>query len=345
MKNIMTRPLLGAVLVLHGGPAWSYQISDRLEINTLIEVEAFDTNDADGDFSAVDNSDIELATVEVGIDARPTDRLSGHVLFLYEEGEGDNVVLDEGTISLALTDALGLTAGKEYVPFGRFDTVVVTDPLTLELAETNETVAQLAFASGALSGAVYGYSGDTGDPGDGDAREGFGAALNYALDTASGSWAFGGSLISNLGDSDLLQELEGSGAAGALADEVPGLGVHVSGTIGGLTLIGEHVRASDDFVTGDLGGTVTLPSQPSATNLEVGYDIGGGWAIGTAWRRTDEAQFAGLPETMIAAAVSCQISDHVGIAVEFNRKTDYGVADGGTGEDSRTVLAQLAAEF
>jgi len=344
--NTRTLPVVaGAALLAHAAGASAYEISDQFEINTLIEVEAFDTDDAEGDFSSADGSDIELATVEVGIEARPTDRLSAHVLFLYEEGEGDEPVLDEGTVSLALTGSLGLTAGKEYVPFGSFETVVVTDPLTLELAETNETVAQLDFGSGALSGAVYGYSGDTVDPADGDARKGFGGALDYALETESGGWVFGGSVISNLGDSDLLQELEGGGVTGAVADDVPGVGLYTVGSVGALTFIAEHVLATDDFVAGDLGGTVATPRQPSATNLEAGFDIGGGWAIGAAWRQTDEAQFAGLPKTMFAAAVGYRITDHVGIAVEFNRKEDYAAADGGSGDDSRTILAQLAAEF
>lgn len=335
-----TTTLLAAAALLQAGAAWGYDISDRFQINTLIEVEAFDTDDAEGDFSGVDGQDIELATVEVGVEAQPTDRLSGHVLFLYEEGAGDEVVVDEATVSFALNDTLGLTAGKEYVPFGRFETLVITDPLTLELGETNETVAQLDFGGPGWGGAVYAYSGDTTDAA-GDAREGLGIGVDFEQDT----WAIGGSLISNLGDSDLLQEVDGGGGAGVLSDDVPGLGLHALGSFGAVTLIAEHVRALDDFVAGDLGGAVAGDSQPTATNLEAGFEIGGGWAIAGAYRMTDEAQFAGLPETMIAAAVSYQITDQVGIALEVNSKEDYDLSDGGTGDDSRTVLAQLAVEF
>ena len=44
---------------------WGYEISDQFEINALIEVEAFDTDDAEGDFSGEDASDIEVATVAI----------------------------------------------------------------------------------------------------------------------------------------------------------------------------------------------------------------------------------------------------------------------------------------
>ena len=323
---------------------WGYEVSDQFEINALIEVEAFDTDDAEGDFSGEDASDIEVATVEVALEARPTDRLSGHVLLLYEEAEGDEVVVDEATVSLALTEGLGLTAGKEYVPFGKFETLVVTDPLTLELGETNETVLQLDFGTGGWSGAVYGFSGDTTDAG-GDSIEGIGAGFDYVNETESSSWAFGAGIISNLADSDSLQELEAGGEPGALDDGVPGLGVHLLATFGQWTFIAEHLRALDDFAAGDLGGAVDAGSQPSATNLEAGVDLGGGWSLGAAFRRTDEARFAGLPETMIAGAVGFQITDEVGVAVEVNKREDYSTGKGGTGEDSTTILAQLAAEF
>lgn len=335
-----TTTLLAAAALLSSGAAWGYDISDRFQINTLIEVEAFDTDDAEGDFSGVDGQDIELATVEVGLEAQPTDRLSGHVLFLYEEGEGDEPVLDEGTVSFAFTDSLGLTAGKEYVPFGRFETLVVTDPLTLELGETNETVLQLDFGGGNWAGAVYGYSGDSTDA-SGDAREGIGIGMDFEQE----SWIVGGSLTSNLGDSDLLQEVDGGGGAGVLNDDVPGLGLHAMGTFGAVTFIAEHVRALDDFVAGDFGGAVAADSQPTATNLEAGFELGGGWAIAGAYRMTDEAQLAGLPETMIAAAISYQITEQLGVALEVNSKEDYDLTDGGTGDDSRTVLGQLAVEF
>lgn len=332
--------VISAAILFPGTAASGYDVSDRFQINTLIEVEANDTDDAEGDFSGVDGQDIELATVEVGLDARPTDRLSGHVLFLYEEGEGDEPVLDEATVSFAMTDTLGLTAGKEYVPFGNLETLLVTDPLTLELAEINETVLQLDAGSGAWSGAVYGFSGDTTDV-TGDAREGFGIAMDYA----QGDWAFGGGLISNMADSETLQEVEGGGTPAVLADDVPGLALYASGTLGSVSLIAEHIRALDDFVTGDLGGAVTGDSQPTATNLEVGLELGGGWVVAGAYRFTDEAQFAGLPETVIAAAISYQVTEHVGVALEANRKDDYSVSEGGTGDDSRTILGQIAVEF
>lgn len=345
MRSRMVPMLAGAALLTQAGPAWSYDISDRFSISTLVEVEAFDSNDAEGDFSGSDHSDVELSTVEVALDARPTDRLTGHLLFLFEEPEGDEVVVDEATVSLALSDMLGITAGREYVPFGRFDSFMVSDPQTLELGETRETALQLDFVSGALSGAVYGYSGDTRDAADGDSIGSFGASVDYGMESGATLWAVGASVTSNLGESDALQYLDAGGTPGALRDEVAGLGLHAAASVGRVAVIAEHLRALDEFAAGDLGGAVAGPREPSASNLEVGLELDGGWTLAAAYQRTDEAHFAGLPESVLAATVGYQVSEHVGLALEVNHKEDYDIADGGSGDDSRTILGQLAVEF
>ncbi|MDZ7664104.1 MAG: hypothetical protein U5K27_02035 [Desulfotignum sp.] len=52
-------------------------------------------------------------------------------MFKYEE---DDLFVDEGFITLSGTDAFPafLTAGRQYLPFGYFDSHFVTDPATLD---------------------------------------------------------------------------------------------------------------------------------------------------------------------------------------------------------------------
>jgi hypothetical protein len=47
------------------------------------------------------------------------------------------------------------------VPFGTFETHLVSDPLTLEIGETNETAVVAGFARGGFGGAVYVFNGDS----------------------------------------------------------------------------------------------------------------------------------------------------------------------------------------
>lgn len=122
--------------------------SERIELSGLIEVEAgyVSIDPKEGDSS--DESDIAVATVELGVDAEITKHVLGHVLFLYEDGE--DISVDEATITLSGEDVIPayLTAGEMYVPFGNFESHMISDPLTLEIAETREAAIQVGGQSG-----------------------------------------------------------------------------------------------------------------------------------------------------------------------------------------------------
>ena len=112
------------------------KINGRVTFGGLVEVEATTGKDYEG----TKESDITLATVELGLDAEITDWVNGHILLLYEEDDTP-LCVDEGFITLGNLEKFPLyfAAGKMYVPFGAFETNMISDPLTLELGENNES--------------------------------------------------------------------------------------------------------------------------------------------------------------------------------------------------------------
>jgi hypothetical protein len=76
-----------------GGPLGN--LSDKISISGLIEVEAAFMDDETAAPNE-DSSDITLATVELGIDAKVNEHVKGHILFLYEEDETDFDVDERG---------------------------------------------------------------------------------------------------------------------------------------------------------------------------------------------------------------------------------------------------------
>ena len=95
------------------------------------------------------------------------------------------------------------TGGQIYVPFGVYDTNLVSDPLTLEIGETRETAALLGFEYAGVGGSVYGFNGD--HKLNGDNRIGsWGANLSYAWEQDDVAVAASAGWINNLGDSDTL---------------------------------------------------------------------------------------------------------------------------------------------
>ncbi len=63
------------------------------------------------------------------------------------------------TIANPEQSPLFLTAGQIYVPFGAYETNLVSDPLTLEIGETRETALQGGFVRGGFNGSVYVFNG------------------------------------------------------------------------------------------------------------------------------------------------------------------------------------------
>lgn len=305
-----------------------------LSISGVVEVEASSGEDYAGDKT----SDIVLATVEMAVDAEINERVSAHVAFLYEEDETD-FGLDEGTLSLNLSGTSYLTAGRMYVPFGNFDSYMISDPLTLELGETSETVLLYGMESGNFSGSLYTFNGDTDESSATDNDQlSFGANAAYSI----GEIWFGGSYISNIADSDAIQDLS---VPSTVDSPVAGMGVNFGMNINSFTILAEYVAAMDSFANGDLGGSVANEEKPTASNVELAFNLNSGTTVAFAYQMTDEAAFLGLPETATSVAFSFAAMEGANVGLEYINRQDYDVADGGTGESDNAVTLQLAVEF
>jgi hypothetical protein len=156
----------------------------RINLSGLIEVEAsYDkTDSAESGVGDEDTSDLVPATIELGIDVDVVENVSGHILLLYEDGEDFSV--DEGFIRLDGGDGLPIyfQAGEMYIPFGNFQTYMVSDPLTLELGETQEAAAQIGFDVNGFYGSVYAFNGDVDEDDSESHMDNYGANLGYAME-------------------------------------------------------------------------------------------------------------------------------------------------------------------
>ncbi len=318
-------------------PTWS----DRLTIGGVVEVEA-NYNDGEQGDDTFNASDIAVAAVELGVEAEVSDFSSAHVLLLYEDDE--DLQVDEAFITLGntLNNPFYLTAGKMYVPFGNYESQMISDPLTLEIGEAQEDAILAGVEAAGFYASLYGFNGDFVDGGD-DVVEHYGANAGYAFEAEAVSFDIGGSWTSAIRDSDGL-----SGAIIAapgdevVSDYVDGYAAHLVAGLGPVTLIGEYVGADDD-----LGGAGSN-SRISAYNVEAGvfFPLAGRDAyVAVGYQETDEALWAGLAEKRIVTAVAVEIMDGTSLALEWLNEEDYDVADGGTGADWDVYTLQLAAEF
>lgn len=313
-----------------------------VEFHGVIEVEATSGDDRTG----ADGSDVALATVELGFDFSAFDNwVTGTFMALHEDDDTDPWEVDQAFFIIGNTQEhpLYLAAGRMYVPFGNFETNLVSDPLTLELAETRETAIQLGFEKNNWYGSGYVFNGDVDKAGD-DEVENYGFNLGYAMQTDGSSFDIGFSWMNHIGDADGPE----SYVVAPVKDYVAAYGVHGIYRIGPWTFIGEYITAADSFNAAELPWK-TGGAEPSAYSLEVGYDFEafGGRESNIAFgiQGTQEAVALELPEDKWLAAFSTTLFQNTSLAIEYASADDYNLGDGGTGEDGDTLTLQVAVEF
>lgn len=316
-----------------------------LEFSGLVEVEAF----AAEDYTGARTTDVTLATVGVAMSAIFDERASARLAFLYEEDATD-FGLEEGTVTFGLNESTLFTAGKMYVPFGRFDSFMVSDPQTLVMSETVETVLMLSAKNKGFYGSAYLFNGDSEEISEVEKGDDSGISAGFNLGYArDGRFDVGVSYISNIADSDTLQALEDDphvvDAIGMVDSQVAGAGAYFIASLGSVSVLGEYLTALEHFSNGDLDGTVTMEEQPSASNIEIAAELGDRFAVAAAYQKTTEARFIGLPETVVSAAVAYKVAEGATLAAEYARMKDYTSGDGGTGESASSFTVQLALGF
>ncbi|MBK5940234.1 LbtU family siderophore porin [Halochromatium roseum] len=334
---------------------------EHIEIGGLIEVEGVYVDPYEGS----SESDLVLATVELGIAAQVTDWVEAMASLLYEEDETD-LEVDLAMITIANPDVTPVffTAGQFYVPFGAYETNLVSDPLTLEIGESRETAAQLGFVYQGFSGSAYAFNGDNKVKGD-NHIDSWGANLAFAQEREDLTWTIGAGYINDLGDSDSLQDSVADNRA-ALQLEIAELrpeeaeqfSLDPTERTGGWTanlglvyrnvnLIGEYLSASGRFDPDSLSFK-GKGAEPAAWNIELGYSFevfGKESVAAVAYQGTSEAVNLELPETRWAVGWSIGLFDGTALSFEYAHDKDYSTRDGGTGNNANAFVAQLAVEF
>lgn len=302
-----------------------------LTFSGLVEVESSYSKTA-GDEAV---SDLSLATLQLSAEAQINDQTGAHIILLYEEDNDDaGLKVDEAVITLRtpqhlLGQDLSLDLGKMYGPFGKYNSAMISDPLTLTLGETQNSAAVFGLDGKLWSLRVGVFNGEI-DNSD-DTLDSFIAALEV---TPAEGISFGASFLSDLAES----------GAGLVADaslydsSVAGASAFASLTFGAVGLEGEVVTALDDFDAAVIGrpDTDLTGKKPLA------------WQTQLSWSPAEELQLAARVEgakdyqddvRRYGTTISYGLTEGVVIALEYL----YG--DFSSNPETQTVTAQLAMEF
>lgn len=310
-------------------------INDHVNFSGAIEVEAGWSED----FEGVSESSVDLATAEFAFEAEIAAWALGTIAIEWD-GDEDKLTVDEAFIALGGTEKFPtyVQAGRYVVPFGVYDGNTVSDPLTTEAFETKEDAVMVGSSFGPVSFDVYAYNGDTNEGGDESNVEQFGAVVGYVLETDGVEIEAHLGYSSSIVDSDTLQE-----ELDPEADYVDGVAIQASVRAANAVLIGEYITAIDDYEPVD----ESVTSKPAAFQIEAGYNIDlGGFPSLVALAYSGSSDLGGiLPKSRWMAVFGIELSEGLGVNLEYANDTDYDVKDGGTGEKADSVIAQLYYEF
>lgn len=321
-------------------------LSRHLIIGGALEVEAgFEKTKGEDS-----KSELNLATAELVLEAELNEAVSGHLVLLYEEEpDDDNLKVDEAVLSLTCPQPLlGITpslhAGRLYVPFGTFNSFMVSDPFTVDIGETQATAALLALESDyiTLKGGVFNGTVDTG-------RDTVDSIVASAEITPVEGVAFGASWISDLAESGAELVADPALYNGSVA----GGSTFVSLAFGPVSVEAEALTALRDFDLALVNLDTTVPADGPDTELSGKRPRA--WNLELAIEPVERLQIAGRYEEMrdfahdarrYGGTISWGMFDQTVLAVEYlytNRDSENVII--GDKLDSQTLTAQLAMEF
>ncbi len=312
------------------GQPFSLQALDkRLTFGGLLEMEAFYDKTKGSDAT----SDLSLSTAQLSTEVAINENIDGHIILLYEETPGDDTIkVDEAVISLHCPKSfLGQSAafygGKMYVPFGKFNSGMITDPLTVDLGETQNTAAIFVLegdlwhlSSGFFSGEID------------NSKENIDTLVAALELTPFEGVSLGVSYLSDLAES-------GAGLVSSSAlytSSVAGASGFVSLGFDSFGLEAEVVTALDDFSNSLIGSTDLTGKRPLALTLEAD------------WKPTAETQLALRYEKAHDFQDDLKrygMSASYGLFTNTVIALEYLYTDVNTGLDNQKLTGQLAFSF
>ena len=361
-------------------------LKDHISIGGVVEAEVNNTNIKRKKARDTEDSDITLATAELDVEAKLHEYATANLVFLWEEDDTEPVDIDEGYITLGNTDKfpLYLKAGRMYVPFGNFETNFISDPLTLELGEIQESAVLGGFYYKGIDFSVYAFNPDIDENKDNDDRiRSWGATLTLEFGPANpgepGSEAHenynnhilrvlpeGASLtmqfsyLNNIADTNDFKDYMSDNGWDKVKDYVDGFHAFLMAEFKGFNFIAEYVGALDDFDKTDFG-RIGKKFQPKTWNFELGYTFPY-WGekemtVAVKYEGSDEAEFID-PELFmekqygIAFTFNLFNNEKWGTTVDLSFEYLHGEADdsvikflGENIDKKDSVTTQLHVEF
>lgn len=316
-------------------------------------------------FSGRHGNTLELSDAELDMQALVNDWFLGFMSFAYDATPttsgnrtfNSNLYLDNGFVTLGDFNKIPYygTIGQFYVPFGQFDSYLITDPINKTLFRTKARAVTLGYQSLSTEGpfaAIYAFRGPTriGDyepnatsrnPSAYINTFGINAGYNYSIGALSG--LIGGSLISNVADSLGMQETGGadfggfaaSSATQVLRHRVPGYDLRLEIYYTPFAFIGEYSGSMRSFSPLDISFN-GHGAKPGAYHLEAVYNFDffmrpSNLALG--YGHSFQSLALNVPAQRASIAFNTVFWKNTLASLEYRHETNYACSDYASGSN------------
>lgn len=322
---------------------------------------------ARGDFTGQNNTDLYVGDAELDMQALVNRWLTAYMNFAYDNSPNDvgsrldgGIYLDNGFITFGNLNVSQwrATVGQLYVPFGQFNSYLISDPINKTLFRTKGQPIIVGYGvpgNDGLAVSAYTFKGVSNTSGNADMTNPyinqFGADANYQFNLGKVKTALGASYIQNVADSTGMQfpgfddpeygtAIVGDGfstspATEALQHTVPAIDLRGLLSAGSYTLIGEFDTVTEAFSPTDLSFDGS-GAAPKAYHIEGVYsftpwDKPSTFAIG--YDHSYQSLGLAVPEARINATLNMSFWRNTLASLELRHDIAYSEDDtaGGNG--------------
>lgn len=280
---------------------------NSVSVGGVIELDLVADSPAEGD----GNVEASVATMEVAVAAAINDQWGAEILVENDDG---TIALADAFLTFDAGGGLSASAGLQGVPFGVYDTNLITDPVPKALGDTGDPSLILGGEAGQMNWNLFALQ-----PEDGEFAHNYGIAAGFAAEGDEAGFGLNVSWINGMRNEPDLQ----------------GVAVSASGSLGPASAIVEIVSVLE---APDGGSTPTAWSAEAAYGFEM---MGSDATLAIGAGGSDEGEDTeDLAETLMLLGISVDVWDGVGLGLEWSQSEAYGADDA---DSAVTVL--LAAEF
>ncbi len=311
-------------------------------------------------FDKSQGSDITNDTVQIDIEKKISELATARITLLHEDGsdpDTKSVGVDEAFILLE-KESLFLKAGKFYVGAGNFKSEFISDPVTLELAETNENALAIGYRTALGEVSVFTFNGDTGKADQSDRVRSFGAHIESNFQRGSTTLNATISYMSNIAESDSLgqpgifSDKNADAQTNDLSELTQSLTAGFDAENESFVLHAEYFLTLGNFDKSDLDWS-GQDAQISALKLEAGLKSKVSekevlFLLG--YQSSEEALLLGLPQVRWLTGAKLSVEENIEVSYEFKYEEDYSRssrsgAESGTGGFANTHSVLLGLSF